>query len=170
MSAYLPSSNNLIVNGSFSLPVLNGGFDWQYHRQPGVTLALDSDESHDGHRSLSIVFEGPGVEEGGIYQVIVVEPNTTYEFSGYYKNSDLEGAGGPHFALQDVYTAQTYFLSEELKEGTFWKSVIGEFTTGPATNLLVLRVQRIPAGSPIRGKLWIGDFRLVEKPEPGGGS
>jgi hypothetical protein len=170
MSAYLPSSNNLIVNGSFSLPVLNGGFDWQYHRQPGVTLALDSDESHDGHRSLSIVFDGPGVGEAGIYQLITVQPDTTYDFYGYYKNGDLEGAGGPHFALQDVYTEQTYFLSEELRQGPFWKSVIGEFTTGPATNLLVLRVQRIPPGSPIRGKLWIGDFRLVEKPEPGGGS
>ena len=167
MSAYLPSSNNLIVNGSFGLPILNGGFDWQYHKQPSVELTLDSNESHNGHRSLSIVFEGPGVEEAGIYQIIAVQPGTTYEFSGYYKNGELEGAGGPHFALQDVYTGQTYFLSEELKDGAFWKSVVGEFTTGPQTNLLVLRVQRIPAGNPIRGKLWIDDFRLVEKGEEG---
>jgi hypothetical protein len=27
----------------------------------------------------------------------------------------------------------------------------------------VLRVARVPAGSPIRGKLWIDDFVLVEK-------
>jgi hypothetical protein len=166
MSAYLPSSNNLIVNGSFSLPILNGGFDWQYHKLPGVSLTLDSNESHEGHRSLEIAFDGPGVEEGGVYQVIAVQPDTAYEFTGYYKNDTIEGAGGPHFAVQDVYTGQTYFLSEELRDGTFWKSVVGDFTTGPETNLLVLRVQRIPAGSSIRGKMWIDDFRLVEKSAP----
>jgi hypothetical protein len=167
MSAYLPSSNNLIVNGSFSLPILNGGFDWQYHKLPGVSLTLDSNESHEGHRSLAIGFDGPGVEEAGIYQVIAVQPDTTYEFTGYYKNDALEGAGGPHFALQDVYTSQTYFMSDELKDGAFWKSVVGEFTTGPDTNLLVLRVPRVPAGNSIRGKMWIDDFRLVEKSPEG---
>src|SRR3984885_4167110 len=30
LSAYLPSGNNLIVNGDFGLDVLNGGFDWEY--------------------------------------------------------------------------------------------------------------------------------------------
>ena len=37
------------------------------------------------------------------------------------------------------------------------------FTTDADTRMLVLRVARMPAGSPIRGKLWIDDFRLVEK-------
>ncbi len=45
LSAYLPSSNNLIVNGTFSLNVLNGGFDWQYRKQPNVMLALDPTSS-----------------------------------------------------------------------------------------------------------------------------
>lgn len=169
MSAYLPSSNNLIVNGSFSLPILNGGFDWQYTKKPGVSLTLDSNESHDGHRSLAILFEGPDVDEAGIFQLIAVQPDTTYEFTGYYKNDPIDGAGGPHFAVQDAYTGQTYFLSEELRNGTFWKSVVGEFTTGPETNLLALRVQHIPAGNSIRGKLWIDDFRLVEQSSPEGG-
>jgi hypothetical protein len=28
----------------------------------------------------------------------------------------------------------------------------------------VLHVRRIPEGSPIRGKLWVDDFRLAPKP------
>jgi tetratricopeptide (TPR) repeat protein len=165
LSAYLPSSNNLIVNGSFSLPILNGGFDWQYKKQSGVTLTLDSNESHDGHRSLSIQFEGPGIVDAGVFQLVTVQPDTTYSFTGHYKNGDLEGAGGPHFAIHDFYTSQPYFESEELKDGAFWKSVVGEFKTGPETSLLMLHVTRTPAGSPIRGKLWIDDFQLVEKTE-----
>jgi hypothetical protein len=162
--AYLPSSSNLIVNPNFNMDVLNGGFDWQYHKQSSVTLTLDTNERHDGHRSLSITFDGPGVSEAGIYQVIAVRPNTTYRFSGYYKNTQIDGAGGPHLGLQDLYSSQSYFLSSELKDAPDWKYAEGEFTTGPDTKILVLRVRRIPEGSPIRGKLWIADFRLVEKP------
>jgi tetratricopeptide (TPR) repeat protein len=168
LNAYLPSSHNLIVNPDFSLDVLNGGFDWRYNKKPGVSLTLDSTEFHSGHRSLSIVFDGPGVEDAGIYQLIPVHPNTDYDFSGYYKNGEIEGAGGPHLVLQDGYTSTTYFESEELRDGLSWKGVAGEFTTGPDTEMLILRVQRTPPGRPIRGSLWIDDFRLVEKNNAGG--
>ncbi|HEX8813509.1 MAG TPA: hypothetical protein VF742_16095, partial [Terracidiphilus sp.] len=30
LTAYLPSEDNLVVNGDFSLDILNGGFDWNY--------------------------------------------------------------------------------------------------------------------------------------------
>ena len=163
LSAYLPSPKNLIVNGTFSLDVLNGGFDWQYRKQPSVTLTLDPSDFHGGHRSLSIVFDGPGVSDAGVYQLISVQPNTSYEFSGYFKAGEIEGAGGPRFAIQDLYSEKMYLESDELKNAGFWKPVIGEFTTGPETKLLVLRVARVPTGSPIRGKLWIDDFHLSQK-------
>jgi tetratricopeptide (TPR) repeat protein len=167
LNAYLPTSNNLIVNGDFQLDVLNGGFDWQYHKQPNVSLTLDTSEFHAGHRSLAITFEGPGVDEAGIYQLIAVEPNTPYEFTGYYKNGEIEGAGAPHFVLQDLYSNKIYFQSDDLKFGSAWRAVSGDFMTEPATRMLVLRVVRVPPGSAIRGKMWIDDFHLVEKPAAG---
>jgi len=163
LSSYLASPNNLIVNGTFGLDILNGGFDWQYLKQPGVSLALDPSAFHGGYRSLSITFDGPGVTDAGIYQFIAVQPNTEYEFSGYFKAGEIEGAGGPRFAIHDVYSTKTYFESDDLKDAEFWKPVNADFTTGPETKLLVLRVARVPAGSPIRGKLWIDDFQLVQK-------
>ena len=163
LSSYLPTRNNLIVNGDFSLDVLSGGFDWQYQKQQSVTLTLDPSDFHGGHRSLLITFDGPGVVDAGIRQFIAVQPGTTYQFSAYYKNGEIEGAGGPHFTIQDVYTQAVLYDSDELKEAGFWKSVTGEFTTGDDCRLLVLHVRRLPEGSPIRGKLWVDDFRLVAK-------
>jgi hypothetical protein len=163
LTSYLPTRNNLIVNGNFNLDVLNGGFDWQYQKQRPVTLTLDPTEHHGGgNRSLLITFDGSGVSDAGIYQFVAVQPNTTYEFSAYYKNGEFEGAGGPHFTIQDVVTQAVLWESDELKEaGESWKSVNGEFTTTDDCKLLVLRVRRLPEGNPIRGKLWVGDFRLV---------
>jgi len=163
LNSYLSSSSNLIVNGNFSLDVLNGGFDWQYQKQQSVTLTLDPSDFHGGRRSLLITFDGPAVRDSGIYQFIPVQPDTSYEFSAYYKNGELEGAGGPHFTIQDFYSQAVLYDSDELKETGFWKSVTGEFTTSPDCRLLLLHVRRLPEGSPIRGKLWVDDFRLVPK-------
>ena len=40
----------------------------------------------------------------------------------------------------------------------------GEFTTSSDCKLVVVHLRRLPAGSPIRGKLWVDDFRLTRKP------
>ena len=159
---YQPSPENLVVNGDFSQPVLNAGFDWRYEKLSDVSLALDPTESHSGHRSLSIIFDSRGIEDAGIRQLVPVEPNAEYEFSAYFKSEGLEGAGGPRFLLQDQFTATNYFASKELKDADFWKEVSGTFNTGPDPKLLVLRIQRVPAGNAIRGKLWIDGVRLVQ--------
>jgi tetratricopeptide (TPR) repeat protein len=164
LASYLPSASNLIVNGTFNLNVLNGGFDWQYQKQPGVTLTLDPSDFHAGQRSLLITFDGPRITDAGIYQLIAVQPNTTYDFSAFYKAGELEGAGGPHLTVQDMYSQAVYYDSDELQQTGFWKSLDGEFTSGPDCKLIVLHIRRLPEGSPIRGKLWVDDFHLVRKP------
>jgi tetratricopeptide (TPR) repeat protein len=163
LAAYLPSSHNLVVNGNFSLDVLNGGLDWQYQKQSSVELTLDPSDFHGGRRSLLVTFDGPRVNDAGIFQYIPVQPNSNYEFTGYYKTGEFDGAGGPHFTLQDMYNQTVYYESDELKDAGFWKSATGEFTTGPDCRLVVLHIRRLPEGSPIRGKLWVGDFHLTRK-------
>lgn len=164
LTSYLPSSSNLIVNPSFNLTVLNAGFDWQYQKQSSVALTLDPTDFHAGRRSLLITFDGPGITEAGIYQLVAVQPNTAYEFSAYYKDGEIIGAGGPHFTIQDMYSQAIYYESEELKDAGFWKSANGEFTTGADCKLVMLHIRRLPAGSPMRGKLWVDDFHLTKKP------
>ena len=160
LSAYVPSSN-LIVNARFDLDVLNGGFDWNYRVQRGVTLTLDPTQFHVGHRSLSIVFEGEGINDAGVHQLVPVEGNKTYEFSAFYKSEDIQGAGGPVFAVRDLYGGQSYFISEELKHSDGeWKQVEGTFTTTPDSRLLIVLIERNPAGNTIRGRLWVDDFDL----------
>lgn len=164
LNAYRPSPENLIVNGNFNFDVLNAGFDWQYQKQSSVQLTLDPSDFHAGRRSLQITFDGPGISEAGIYQLIAVQPNTIYDFTAYYKNPEMDGAGAPHFTIQDMYAQTVYYESEELKNTDFWKAAYGEFTTSPDCKLIVLHIRRLPAGAAIRGKLWVGDFHLTRKP------
>jgi len=167
LSAYLPTEDNLVVNGDFSLDILNGGFDWTYVNRTGVQPLLDSSDFRQGHRSLSLTFEGPGINDAGIQQLIPVRGATTYEFSAYYKSADFEGAGGPQIVLRDAYTGAPLFASDPLNDSDFWKEVHSKVTTPDSTTLLVLAIERFPAGSPIRGKLWLGDFELSPENSPG---
>ena len=158
--AYLPTEDNLVVNGDFSLDILNGGFDWTYVNRTGVRPVLDPSDFREGHRSLSLTFEGPGINDAGIQQLIPVHSATTYDFSAYYKSADFQGAGGPQIVLRDAYTGMPLFASDPLNDSDFWKEVHSKVTTPNSTTLLVLAIERFPAGSPIRGKLWLDDFEL----------
>lgn len=161
LANYQPSSENLVVNGDFSLPVLNGGLDWFYKRTANVTLALDPTQFYLAPRSLLIDFDRAQISDAGIYHFVPVQPNTEYEFAAYYKTADLQGAGGPEFVLQDAITNAPCYSSEELSDADFWKEVHGTFKTGPDTKLLAFLIQRIPAGDVIKGKLWIDGVQIT---------
>ena len=162
LSAYLPSSN-LIVNGQFSQEPLDGGFDWNYQPQRWVTLTLDPTQFHSGHRSLSIAFDGAGISDAGFYQLVPVQPGKEYDFEAFYKSDEFQGAGGPVLTVRDFYGGQSLFTSEELKNSEVWKPVQGTVTAGPDTQLLVVRIERIPPGNAIRGRLWVDDFDLAPR-------
>jgi tetratricopeptide (TPR) repeat protein len=161
LGAYQPSSQNLLINGDFSLEILDGGFDWVHRAVRGVSLALDPTELRSSSRTLRITLDGPGITDVGIVQLVPVEPDTRYEFSGFYKAQEMDGAGAMQFAINDAFKDTPLFMSEDLRDADFWKQVGGDFTTGPDCHLLILRVARVPAGSPIRGKLWIDSLKLV---------
>jgi len=95
--------------------------------------------------------------------LVPLAPNSTYDFSAYFKTSQLEGAGGPRLAMIDAYTGQPYFTSDDLKNAEVWREVGGSFTTGPGAQLAVLKILRVPEGRPIRGTLWLDDMQLVRK-------
>lgn len=161
LSDYQPSRENLIVNGGFDLPVMNGGFDWLYAKSPHVSLALDPVQFHSAPRSLMISFDKAQIADVGIQHLVVVNPGTNYDFFASYKTESLQGAGGLVFTLQDAFDGSTIFTSDELTSADFWKETTGSLASG-ASQLLLLRIQRVPAGNVIEGNLWIDDVRLTE--------
>ncbi len=165
LQPYLPSPENLVVNGGFEETVLNGGFDWWYESNPHATLAIDTSVFFNGTRSLSVTFDGHNPGDAGILQFVPVKTNTNYEFSAEYKTEDIDSASGPRFAIGDAYTNTSYVLMDDLLGTNPWRAQHARFQTGPNTNLVLLKITRQPAGPLIRGKLWIDDLKLVEKVE-----
>ncbi len=162
IQGYLPSSDNLVVNGGFEENVLNGGYDWWYQSYPQAALSIDTSEFHSGTRSVSVTFDGHSVPGAPIFQFVPVKPSTRYEFTAQLRTEDIDTASGPRFAIVDAYTNSSYVLTEDTLGTTPWRLHEARFQTGPNTALLVLKIVRDPATPLIRGKLWIDDVKLVE--------
>jgi Carbohydrate binding domain len=163
LQPYLPSRQNLVVNGGFEEDILKGGFDWWYQSNPHTTVKIDPTEFSGGTHSLSIDFDGQSPPDAGIFQFIPVKPNTTYEFTAEYRSQELDTASGPRFSIADAYTGNTYVLTDDILGTNPWHPEQAQFRTGPNTKLVLLKIVRQPADALIRGKLWIDELRLVEK-------
>ena len=163
LQLYLPSRENLVVNGGFEENVLNGGFDWRYQSNPHAALAIDTSEFYGGTRSLSVTFDGQNPADAGIFQWVVVRPQTAYEFSAEFRSEDIESASGPRFAIMDAYTNASYVLTDDLLGTNPWRLQTARFQTGPNTTLVLLKIVREPGSPLIRGKFWVDDVRLEEK-------
>ena len=148
LQPYLPSGENLIVNGGFEENVLNGGFDWWYESNAHAALAIDTSEFYNGTRSLSVTFDGQNPADAGILQFVVVKPNTGYEFSAQSRTEDIQSASGPRFAIVDAYTNASYVLTDDLLDTNPWHEQHARFQTGPNTNLVLLKIVRQPGDPP----------------------
>ena len=141
--------------------------DWRISPIEGVVVSVDSVNFFDGTHSLRIRFDGkhnPSYEN--IFQYVPVKPSTTYRFSGYMRVQDLTTDSGLRFQFFDADdTTKLIFESDNLVGNSGWLPQQAEFTTGPATRLLVLRVTR-PASrkfdSQISGTAWIDRISLSE--------
>ena len=162
MRQYMPSDNNLIVNGQFAEDLLNAGFDWRYQQIPHVKVTIDEGR-HDGQRSVAVAFDGDSVNQTGIYQLVAMEPDTRYEFSAWVRTDNLLSVAGPRLAIQDAYGTDTFFRTDSLSGTTPWKELTAEFTTPHDASLGALRIA-VPGTTHVGGTLWITDLRLTKSP------
>lgn len=158
-----PDESNLLVNGSFDEDFIGAGFDWLIEPPTGVRLLSDSQEIHSSTRSLSIVFDGPAVQLGGLRQLVPVQPDTEYQLSYWGKAKELQTAVGPRIFIQDTYTGEVIDQGDEWLGSTAWREEKLNFKTGPQTNLITVLVRREPFDKLISGRLWLDGMKLTRK-------
>lgn len=155
--------DNLVVNGDFEEPISGCGFDWHYQPAFAAPVTIDSMEGKSGTHSLLIEFQGGAPSDVGLLQYIPVNPGDHYEFSAFVKSYDIQSSSGPRLGIFDAFTGNEYALTDDLLESNVWRDESLEFTAGPETRLVAIRVVRVPGDTAIKGKLWIDDVRLSKR-------
>jgi hypothetical protein len=162
------SKPNLITNGDFAFPPLNGGLDWRVISVEGAAVSEDSTTGVNGSKSLRVDFDGShNLEYGHILQYMPVRPGTVYTFSAYMRAQGITTDNGPRFEVLDAYDAAKLFVSTENVTGSSeWSAHRLELKTSADTRLLIVKIARPIShkfDNRLAGTIWIARVSLLAK-------
>ena len=163
-----------IFDGSFEEPVSYGPetvFGWQVQGDPQMQVGIDPDRSHSGSRSLKMVFQArSNLQAVIIYQLIPVQPNTTYDVEYFLTTDKLVTGSSPQVDILDPASQGVIVSSPTAPGGTNkWMPVTFSFKTQENREAVVLRVARVSCATketpvcPIFGSIWYDDFSIKRR-------
>jgi hypothetical protein len=168
--AYQPSAQNLIINGNFEEAILKLGFDWRIDKVEGVQAGTDESNFHSPGRAIKVTFAGKAnISYWHVYQFVRVEPKHKYRLQAFLKTAGITTDSGPRLRVIDSYDAAKLMIFSDSLTGTTrgWDQVILDFATGPATELIVVSLARLPSAkldNLIAGTVWLDDVSLTPLP------
>lgn len=167
----LPANHSLIWNGAFSHDLENGGLGWRWNTPLGVAIDFDSTPPSHGARSLRLDFGGgSNLQVSEPMQYVAVEPGRSYHFHALMRTEEITTESGMRFSLVDSsHPAALNLLTENLMGSHEWAAEDLDFTTGPQTHFLTVRLFR--AGSrlfdnKLSGSVWLADVTLLPAASP----
>ena len=139
-------------------------FGWRVVPVEKIEVKTDSNQKHEGSRSLRLLFTGfAGIELNNIYQVVAVNSNQRYRLVFWVKSEDLKSAGTPSLEIVNSNDDKLVASSKPFPSGTAdWQQMQVEFTTPANAEAITIRTARSYCGNacPIQGTLWMDDFKL----------
>jgi tetratricopeptide (TPR) repeat protein len=163
----LPSEKNLVSNGDFEDELLNFGFAWRIVPLEGVYAGPDTSTYHSPSHAFLIQFSGKqNLFYQHVFQYVKVSPGQSYRLQAFMKTEGITTDSGPRLEVYDPYnTTALDKLTDDLT-GTSdgWIPLLLDFAAGPKTELVVVRLTRLPSkkfDNLISGKVWLDDVRLT---------
>jgi tetratricopeptide (TPR) repeat protein len=153
-------TGNLVSNGGFEWPILNGGLEWRYAPNPLASLQTDAMQFHRGNSSLRATFSGATGTDTGIAQYVILDGNTAYRLHAWMRTDEIDSAHGPRFAVDDAATGVPLATTAEALGSSPWTEYTATIAPDPAPRIVVLRVVR-DAATHIRGRAWIDDVSIT---------
>ena len=167
------TGNSLVYNGGFEKDISGGGFGWRQIETKGADFDFDTDVKHSGARSARLIFDGTeNLSYQGLSQEVLVSPNTHYRFQGFIRTDQISTESGMRFEIVDPKDQAHLDVLTPNETGTLpWTLEQADFTTGPQTRLIQIRLVRRPSerlDNDLRGTVWIDDVSVVPH-APGNG-
>jgi hypothetical protein len=160
------SAGSLVFDGGFEKDLSGGGFGWHEEDVPGADFAFDTVEKHSGARSASIAFDGTqNLAYQNLHQEVLVTPGTHYRFRAYLRTDKISTDSGMRFEIFDPKDMKNLDVLTPNETGTQpWTLEETDFTPGPKTHLIRIRLMRIPSkrfDNTLSGTVWVDDVELV---------
>jgi len=163
----LPSEENLISNGDFEEKMRNFGFAWRILPVEGVYAALDTSTYHSPSHALLVQFSGKeNLGYAHVFQYVKASPGQSYRLQAFMKTEGITTDSGPRLQVSDPYDAAALDKATDELTGSSdgWVPLLLDFAAGPKTELIVVRLIRLPSkkfDNLISGKVWLDDVQLT---------
>jgi hypothetical protein len=160
-----PADQSLVWDGNFKGDFANGGLGWRWDNPPGADISFDAAPPSVGGRSVRLEFGG-GTNIGLVWpaQYVPVEPKHAYHFRANIRTDQITTESGMRFSIVDVHhPADVNVLTDNLTGTNLWTEQNADFTTGPDTHFLVIRLYRNPSrlfDNRLSGMVWIAGIYL----------
>ena len=168
-SASAFAGNSLVYDGGFEKDISGGGLGWRLNEIDGADFDYDLEHKHSGSRAARLIFDGTkNLVYENLFQNVLVSPGTRYRFQGFIRTDNISTESGMRFEIVDPKDPQHMDVLTPNETGTLpWTLEQIDFTTGPKTRLVAIRLVRKQSqrlDNRLRGTVWIDDVSLV----PGG--
>ena len=155
---------SLIWDGGFETDIFNGGLAWRIEPYQPIRISHDQRFKHSGTRSLRIDIAERDISDFvGVCQSVVVEPNTTYEFSAWLRTKDLPEEGGVFFRLMALDIQGSQVISSPKLGGTNeWTRVSVPWTSPDHSHLSQVCLSRSREFQRVPGTVWVDDVSSLK--------
>ena len=115
-----------------------------------------------GARSARITFDGTqNLKYTNLFQQVLVTPGTHYHFRAYLRLDQITTDSGVRFEIYDPENQKNLDILTPNERGTQpWTMEEADFTTGPMTHLIRIRLFRAQSdhfNNKISGTVWLDD-------------
>ena len=162
-----PSS--VVWDPSFETDIRNAAFSWHYSSlEQGVSVGLDRTDRSNGEQSLRLSFDGKGDPElEAACTLAVVQPSTTYKFSGWIKTQAITSDQGIGFRLKPIGDNKAPIVNtKQILDTNGWTSIEQDWTSSPGVRQVQICIARNASENTerISGTAWVDDVNLVPEP------
>jgi tetratricopeptide (TPR) repeat protein len=167
-----PANGNLMFHGNFARDFLSEGLDWRWAELADAEMEFDPEPSPNGSRAVRLDFNGgANLALDEPKQFVPVEPGRRYHFHAYMRTEGITTESGMRFSVIDPNHGGEPYVETLNFTGTHaWTAVESDFTTGPDTHFLLVRLFRPPSRlfeNKLEGTVWIADVSVVPAADAG---
>lgn len=163
-----------IFDGGFEEAINHGPemvFAWQVKGAPQLQIGIDPTKSHDGARSLRLLFQvRSNLDTVNVSQLVPVLSESEYEVECYLSTDKLLTGSAPVIEIVDATGGAVLATSQPAPNGTNpWNRLALSFKTGAKTEAVTLKIVRTSCSTeesptcPIFGSVWYDDFSFKRR-------
>lgn len=144
-------------------------FAWQVKSAQQLQIGVDPSVAHSGARSLRLVFQvRTTLTSVNASQLVLVSPDTQYDFEFYRKSQKLESGSTPLVQVTNAGDGAILAASDGSPTGSSdWQRVSLSFKTPAKSEAVVVTILRNPCLDtdicPIFGTVWYDDFSFTRR-------